>query len=468
MLQVSKRKFFSNYLCKLTLYSGFSFFAYGSTAETTSLAKQFCNTKENIAISMQKTWFVKSLPNSLLVGADFTKQTPQNALDTAAQGTQTSDAAKNFKNSTGIFHWGTSVLSLVQKYQQNPLRASRILSYVHVGMHDAWVLTQTSSAINSSGSNRLAICEYAAHRTASLLLGHFYPNESTARFEAEFLYLTSSLNLSNPHQGIATKLGEYVAEQLIDRSWQDGAALVWNLKLRPKDFNGIWSPAFPLYAVNPTEGMAAQWQPWVKPNANRYVPPKASLPGSIDYQRELQQVLDVNKKLTATEMEAAKRWNLEAGSVTPAGVWFQLAKEEIRKSLTQCDKESRKLLALSVLTDLSVAMHDAFIACWAIKFRDWSERPITAIRRSLDPEFQSLLVTPGFPSYVSGHATVSAAAALVLSHYFPNQQKNYQLLAQEAANSRLWGGIHFDSDNKEGLLLGASVGSEVLSSKLSS
>jgi hypothetical protein len=468
MLQITKREFFSNYLCKLTIYSGFPFVAYGSTTEKTSLATHFCNTKENITDSMQKTWFVKSPPNSVLAGTDFVNQNPNNALNTTTQETQTADTLKGLKTSTDIFHWGTSVLTLVQKYQQNPLRASRILSYVHVGMHDAWVLTQTSLAKDSLGSEVSAICEYAGHRAASLLLGHFYPVESTARFEAEFLYLTAKLNLSSQYQGIATKLGEYAAEQLIDRSWQDGAALVWNLKLRPKDFNGIWSPAFPLYAVNPTEGMAAQWQPWVKPNANRYVPPKASLPGSIDYQRELQQVLDVNKKLTASEMEAAKRWNLEAGSVTPAGVWFQLAKEEIRKNLTYYDKESRKPLALSVLTDLSVAMHDAFIACWAIKFRDWSERPITAIRRSLDPKFESLLVTPGFPSYVSGHATISAAAALVLIHYFPNQQKNYQLLAQEAANSRLWGGIHFDSDNKQGLLLGASVGSEVLSNKLNS
>lgn len=86
----------------------------------------------------------------------------------------------------------------------------------------------------------------------------------------------------------------------------------------------------------------------------------------------------------------------------------------------------------------------------------------TAVRRTLDAGFVQLLVTPGFPGYVSGHATISAAAAQVLSYHFPNQQKNYHLLAEEAANSRLWGGIHFDSDNKQGLLLGASVGSEVL------
>lgn len=461
MLHINKREFLSIYLCKLTFYSGFPFAAQSSNLKKISQETQICSTKGNIFTAIQNPWFAKPFVDSLLSAASLNNTVPNKAINAAAQETSKSDRDKQLDDLKAIFHWGTSVLSLVQKYQQNPLRASRILSYVHVGMHDAWALIQASSANNSS-SELAAICEYACHRTASLLLGHFYPNEPTERFEAEFVYLTASLNLSNQHQSTATKMGEYVAGQLIDRSWQDGSARVWSLKLRPKAFDGIWSPSFPLYAVNPTEGMAAQWQPWVKPNANRYVPPKASLPGSSSYVRELQQVIDVNKQLTASEMEAAKRWNLEAGSVTPAGVWFQLAKEEIRNNLTRCEKVSSKAFALCVLTDLSVAMQDAFIACWAIKFRDWSERPITAIRRSADPQFLPLLVTPSFPSYVSGHATISAAAAQVLSHHFPDQQKNYRLLAEEAANSRLWGGIHFDSDNKQGLLLGASVGSEVL------
>ena len=472
MLQISKREFFSNYLCKLTFCAGFPFVAQGSTTNKPSLINQHCNTKENITTSIQKTWFVKSLPNSVLAGVALINKIPNHALGAATQRTRTADAVKNLKNlnnSMDIFHWGTSVLSLVQKYQQNPLRASRILSYVHVGMHDAWLLTQTFSTKNNVVGEVSAICEYACHRAASVLLGHFYPNETSARFEVEFVYLSAKLNLSGQQQSMAIKIGNYVAEQLKERSWQDGSARVWNLKLRPPAFEGIWTPTFPLYAVNPTEGMAAQWQPWVMPSNDRYVPPKAALPGSKQHAMEIQQVIAVNSQLTLSETEAAKRWNLEAGSVTPAGVWFQLAKKEILKNLTQsqCDSGFSKAFALCALTDLAVAMHDAFIACWVIKFRDWSERPITAIRRNADPQFLPLLVTPSFPGYVSGHATVSAAAATVLSHYFPNQQKNYQALAMEAADSRLWGGIHFDSDNQEGLLLGASVGSEVLSSKFS-
>ena len=121
--------------------------------------------------------------------------------------------------------------------------------------------------------------------------------------------------------------------------------------------------------------------------------------------------------------------------------------------------------SLNVLATLSVAIQDAFIASWKIKFRDWSERPITTIRRDLDKDFAPVLVTPGFPGYVSGHATVSAAAAHVLSGFWPARAAAYADMAHEAAMSRLWGGIHFRSDNEQGLLLGDAVGLEVWASR---
>lgn len=462
MLHFARRQFFSTYLCKTCFYAGLPFSSISFAKVDVRLVDPICNTKGNIANPVKKPWFANNPAKPVREVNNLKPETPKTYPQAARSEKSSADITEKSDDLRGVYHWGTSVLLLVQKYQQNPLRASRILSYVQVAMHDAWTLTEVELGKEHHAS---AVCEFASHRAASLLLGHFYPNESKERFEAEFVYLTEKLGVASQGRALAIKTGEVVAAQLIDRSWQDGTARVWNLKLRPAAFDGIWSPAFPLYAVNPTEGMAAQWQPWVKPTANRYIPPKAALPGSSSYEREIQQVIDVSKQLTAGEAEAAQRWNLEAGSVTPAGVWFQLAKEEIRKNLTHCDKGFSKIFALCVLTDLAVAMHDAFIACWAIKFRDWTERPITAIRRSADPEFLPLLVTPSFPSYVSGHATISAAAALVLSHHFPNQQKNYRLLAEEAASSRLWGGIHFDNDNKQGLLLGSSVGSEVLLSK---
>ena len=68
---------------------------------------------------------------------------------------------------------------------------------------------------------------------------------------------------------------------------------------------------------------------------------------------------------------------------------------------------------------LNIAMMDAFIACWHAKYKWWTVRPITVIRERFEPAFLSHLLTPPFPSYVSGHASVSGAASTVLAHFFP-------------------------------------------------
>jgi hypothetical protein len=118
--------------------------------------------------------------------------------------------------------------------------------------------------------------------------------------------------------------------------------------------------------------------------------------------------------------------------------------------------------AVDLLSSLGVAMADASIACWNVKFHYWTVRPVSVIRDSQDKNFMPYLVTPGFPSYVSGHATVSGAAAEVLAGYFPKQGKALQAMADEAAMSRLYGGIHYRSDNDEGLKLGRAIGQRVL------
>jgi membrane-associated phospholipid phosphatase len=71
-------------------------------------------------------------------------------------------------------------------------------------------------------------------------------------------------------------------------------------------------------------------------------------------------------------------------------------------------------------------------------------------------------VTPGFPSYVSGHSSVSSAAATVLADFFPESAQNLGSMAREAAVSRLYGGIHFRSDNEAGLALGEQIGARTL------
>lgn len=350
-------------------------------------------------------------------------------------------------------HWTRQWLRLVVKYQQNPLRASRCIAHVQVAMHDAWLLSATQNT--SSSWTR----ELSAHRAASLVLQHLFPNETPGFFESQYAWVTSQMTASNISPESAETTGRVIAEAIIDRSLRDGAGRTWPIRNRPKDFVGIWQAAPPLYSVNPAEAYAGEWRPWLKVSSQRYQPPTAPRPGSTQHRRETQEVFDVVQRLKPQEREAAERWNLEAGSVTPAGVWMQHAIELLLSSSMAGDAFEA---SAAVLAATSVAMEDAFIACWRIKFRDWSERPITAVRRDLDPSFTPPLITPSFPGYVSGHATLSGATSVVLSYFWPAKAPLLNAMANEAALSRLWGGIHFRSDNDEGLRLGRSVGAEVL------
>jgi membrane-associated phospholipid phosphatase len=111
---------------------------------------------------------------------------------------------------------------------------------------------------------------------------------------------------------------------------------------------------------------------------------------------------------------------------------------------------------------LNTAQADAFIACWDAKYTFWTLRPVTAIRRFIDPSWGSYIVTPPFPSYVSGHSTTSGVASTVLGAFFPYRSGELNAMAEEATVSRLYGGIHFRSDNDAGLDLGRRVGTVAL------
>jgi hypothetical protein len=367
--------------------------------------------------------------------------------------------------------WVAACLQLVVKYQQNPLRAARALAYLQVAMHEAWLLAGQADALPKA--HRAKAQELAVARAAYGVLEHFYPNESPGYFAAMFaavqteilaVFTKQETGLNAAWVASAVASGASVAELAISRSLLDGAGRVWPLTSRPAAFAGMWEPAYPLYAVNPLEAFAGNWRPWVLASVGRYSPPAAPRPGSAQHEQETMQVLRATREISPAQREAALRWNLEAGSVTPAGIWTKMAwdalLQEMRLQPLLSDASVGQLLQAT--STVGMVMQDAFIACWQIKYRDWSERPITAIRRKLDPAFVPLLVTPGFPAYVSGHATVSAAAAAVLSRLLPRQAANYESQAQEAAMSRLWGGIHFQSDNMQGLRLGQSVAQDVL------
>jgi hypothetical protein len=135
-----------------------------------------------------------------------------------------------------------------------------------------------------------------------------------------------------------------------------------------------------------------------------------------------------------------------------------------------------------LFTTLTVAMADAGVAVADAKYTYWSQRPITVIRsggagQAPIPDWEPLLRTPNHPGYISGHSGFSGAAAVVLTDQFgarpfrftsanlpgvTREFADFQQAAEEAAASRVFGGIHFPFDNAEGLVTGRAVGNWAL------
>jgi hypothetical protein len=251
---------------------------------------------------------------------------------------------------------------------------------------------------------------------------------------------------------------------------------------------GYWYPTPPAYFA-PVEPYFSTLRPFLLDSAAQFslAPPQAfdPAPGSGFY-RLLDEVHRTGNTLTPEQQQIAGFWDcnpfavqdrghLQVGlkKMSPGAHWLKITGLACRQSHVPFGP------ALHLHTVVAMTLTDAFICCWREKYRSNRIRPETAIRRYLDPEWRPLLQTPPFPEYVSGHSVISTAAAAVLSDYFgptyaylDNTEKEFGLLprrftsfgqaAEEAAISRLYGGIHFRDAIRQGQVLGQQVGALVV------
>ena len=193
------------------------------------------------------------------------------------------------------------------------------------------------------------------------------------------------------------------------------------------------------------------------------------------FYQEAMAVYQASRTLTPEQKAIVYFWADNPGETgTPAGHWMsvisQLAEE--RKLSPERTVETYALTAIAVA--------DAFIQCWRVKYNHNLLRPVSYIQRYIDPEWQPYIITPPFPSYTAGHSSQSAAAAEVLTALLgdhtpytdathvgighpPKQLASFRAAAAEAAISRLYGGIHYPADNEQGAVAGRCVGQAVLS-----
>ena len=200
--------------------------------------------------------------------------------------------------------------------------------------------------------------------------------------------------------------------------------------------------------ITPWFGKVQMWS-LSGPELVRPGPPPA--PGSAEFEESVAQLKNIADNLTVEQRRIANFWSDGLGTYTPPGHWNRFASELI------VDSRLNPLRAARVLAYLNMAMMDAGISSWDAKYYYHYPRPIQAI-----DDFKTILGTPNFPSYTSGHSTFSSAAAVVLSHFFPESTATLNAWAEEAGLSRSYAGIHYDFDIEAGKQQGISIGNYIL------
>jgi hypothetical protein len=162
--------------------------------------------------------------------------------------------------------------------------------------------------------------------------------------------------------------------------------------------------------------------------------------------KEVEEVKYYSTHVTRERLAIVHKWADGVGTSTPPGHWIEIASHFVEES------NMSEVRAARVFALLNMAVHDAGIACWETKFYYFNPRP-----SQLDPSIKTATGVPNFPAYTSGHSTYSAAAASVLSYLFPQHTNFVTEQAQEAALSRLYGGIHYRKDAEVGIDHGKRV-----------
>ena len=150
--------------------------------------------------------------------------------------------------------WNDTVIDLIVKYQQNPLRATRAMALLHAAMHDALALCARERC--GGVATRIAL-----HAAAGRTLRHLYPQESPGRFEALALsaaYATVTAHSPDGNIQNGWRLGYAAARAAITRALDDGADLPRDLLARPNPRPGLWRAAPPMNIHDPAEPRAGE------------------------------------------------------------------------------------------------------------------------------------------------------------------------------------------------------------------
>lgn len=327
----------------------------------------------------------------------------------------------------------------------------------------------------------------AANSAMAAIIKNLFPNASAAN-----VALITQLEIDNQEA-----LSDSCAPEVITRSVNFGRQVAgsiynWSTSDGGKDGYannfppgyvppvgpGLWVPTPPLFQP----AMLPYWgnnRPIIKPYTPDLAgirPPAYSTDTTSVFYKEALLVYKTGITLTPEQNVIARYWADGAGTFTPPGHLIAITVQLIS------EQHLTLFAAAKLLSQVGIGLNDGGILCWKYKYKYNLQRPVTYIRANIDSSWTPLIGTPPFPAYTSGHATFTGATGHILAAYFgnsfsftdnqkvpdgfaPRSFSGFTGMVNEAAISRVYGGIHYQFDSEVGRETGEDIAERVLSLK---
>ncbi|GHE54387.1 vanadium-dependent haloperoxidase [Roseivirga thermotolerans] len=380
----------------------------------------------------------------------------------------------------------------------SPPVASRIYAYPSIAMYE--VLAQNNPSYNPLAGQLTELTpiprpteeisyELAALEAFIKIGTALIFSEADMDAYREELYKELKKGVNKQYFEASLAYGGQVAKHILE--WADGD-MYKQTRTYPKftvtNDPTRWQPTPPGYF----EAIEPHWtkiRPFAIDSSTQFVPERPTafnMEKNSPFYKEVMEVYEVGKNLSQEQKEIASFWDCNpyvmnvtghvmaaTKKITPGGHWIGIVKIACKKAET----DPMKTAEAYALT--SIALADGFISCWDEKFRSNLIRPETVINKYIDEEWVPLLQTPPFPEYTSGHSVISNAAATALTSIFGDNfsfrddtEVKYGLTvrefdsffdaSEEAAISRLYGGIHYMPAIENGVTQGRKLGDYVV------
>ena len=344
--------------------------------------------------------------------------------------------------------WQEQARTLAAAANMSPLAAARVYAALGVAEYRAMMAIPDheisdglpENGVGKGGRRLLEAQRGAVAGASARVLSFFFPGaavslEQRARAEGE-----SGPGNIHPHFARGVAIGQSAGDALVERVKTDRFTSPWTGPVPAGP--GKWIANGP--PAGATFGGVA---PYFLESGSQFRPPPPPAFDSPGFLAGTSEIRALAATRTPAQTASALYWNFPTGTFTPVGYWNLVAADYV-KAYRLDERRATYTFAL-----VNAAMMDALIGCWDAKYYYWTIRPSQA-----DPLITLTFGLPNHPSYPSGHSCVSAAAATVLGHLFPERGSEVETWLMDAGLSRMYAGIHYRFDIDAGRDLGVAVG----------